>query len=98
MRRWIIPLAMLSLSVAGAARADEPLVRRHVPGNSWIAASDPLGELIWPRTRDVPPPRGDVRQVRPNENGVHLTEGSVESLADWLNQFGEIQTGPGPKR
>lgn len=96
MPRWIKTLAVfpLALALAGSASAED----RPLPGDSWMAASDTLGEMIWPRTRDAVPPRSDVRQVRPSEKRVHMTEGSIESLADWLDQFGEVKTGPGPSR
>jgi hypothetical protein len=96
MPRWIktLTLTLLPLALAGSAVAGD----RPLPGDSWMAASDTLGEMIWPRTRDAVPPRANVRQVRPNEKGVHMTEGSVESLADWLEQFGDVKSGPGPSR
>ena len=84
----------LALALAGSAAA----AGGRLPTNSRMAATDSLGEMLWPRTRDAVPPRADLRQVRPNEKGVHLTEGSIESLADWLGQFGEVKTGPGPRR
>ena len=98
MRRLTALLTFLTLAPAGVAVAEEPSATGSVPGYSRLAARDSLGELLWPGLRDAVPRRRHYRQVRPSENRVHLTTGSVEDLADWLGQFGEIETGPGPRR
>ena len=98
MPRWIKTLTLLPLGLALALAGSAAAADGRLPAHSRMAATDSLGEMLWPRTRDAVPPRANVRQVRPNEKGVHMTEGSIESLADWLEQFGEVKTGPGPSR
>jgi hypothetical protein len=62
-----------------------------------MVATDRLGDLLWPRNRDVIP-RQNVRQLRPRMGSVHVTTGSSEALSGWLRQWGDIESGPGPKR
>ncbi len=99
MRRLLSVLviaAPLALPIAAMAKGDA-LPARHTPGHSRMAASDALGGIIWPRVHDAVPKLA-VALKRPEAGGVHLTTGTSEELAEWLEQWGEIESGPGPKR
>jgi len=34
--------------------------------------------------------------VRPDFGGVHITRGSAADVLEWLSQWGDVETGPGP--
>ena len=63
---------------------------------SSLRAADRLGQVIWTDPNEDAIPQLDIRLTRPDFGGVHITRGSAEDVLEWLGQWGDVETGPGP--
>ena len=87
---WAAPVAVQAEAnaLAGLSRS---------PSFSQLRSADRLGRLIWqdPNEDAVPYPRLG-RSRGPELGGVHMTTMPAEQVIEWLREWGNVQTGPGP--
>ncbi len=93
-RRAGLLMAVAAALVATPVAAQQAASRG--PAMSSLRAADRLGQVIWTDPNEDAIPQLDIRLTRPNFGGVHITRGSAEDVLEWLGQWGDVETGPGP--
>ena len=94
MRHAGLLVAVLAALVAAPVAAQQ--AASPGPAMSSLRAADRLGRVIWKDPQQDAIPAQDIRQVRPDFGGVHITRGSPADVLEWLSQWGDVQTGAGP--
>ena len=106
--RGLTPLLAWSLAGAAAAllwaapvvvqaEADALAGLSRSPGFSQLSSADRLGRLIWQDPNEDAVPSLRFRRSRgPELGGVHMTTTPAEQVIEWLREWGNVQTGPGP--